>query len=183
MSEAVENDEAAATGAVWMQADGREQELVFAFPFDEELNEAVKQIPRRWFDWRRKHWRVPADPRAAKAVQDLLERFPVLVPEPAVVSWLNHSDRWRALVSVLVHEGEGAFVVRTLFGDPPAELDGATRVTDDRVVMALDGESADLLERLEGAEMDTLARSCARGPGAGAHAPRRRADGGRGRGR
>ncbi|HYI35016.1 MAG TPA: hypothetical protein VEX39_00295, partial [Thermoleophilaceae bacterium] len=60
-------------GRVWMLAErGRERELVFAFAFDEELNDAVKQLPRRWFDWRRKHWRVPADPRAAKEIEELL---------------------------------------------------------------------------------------------------------------
>ena len=71
---------------------GRERELVFAFAFDEDLNEAVKELPRRWFDWRRKHWRVPADPRSAKAVEQLLARFPALQPDAEVLSWLSDSD-------------------------------------------------------------------------------------------
>jgi SWI/SNF-related matrix-associated actin-dependent regulator 1 of chromatin subfamily A len=162
MPEPEETQQAPAGGRVWMMAEGRERELVFDFPFDEELNDAVKELPRRWFDWRRKHWRVPADPRAAKGVEQLLGRFPSLDPDPAVRSWLSDSDRWRALVSVLVHDGEGAFVVRTLSGDQPSALDKATRVTDDRVVLPLTAASAALLERLDGVDMDTLARSCAR---------------------
>ena len=81
-------------GRVWMLSErGRERELVFAFEFDEDLNEAVKELPRRWFDWRRKHWRVPADPRSAQAVQELLGRFPALQPDAEVLSWLSDSDK------------------------------------------------------------------------------------------
>jgi len=162
MPEPVDNEEAVARGRVSMLAGGREQELVFAFPFDEELNQAVKQLPRRWFDWRRKHWRVPADPSAAKAIERVLERFEVLAPDPEVLAWLSDSDRWRALVSVLVHEGEGAFVVRTLSGDPPSDLRGATAVTDDRLVLPLTAAGAAEIGRLDGTDMDSLARTCVR---------------------
>src|SRR4051812_50199124 len=45
------------SGQVWLLADNpREPELVFAFRFNEDLNEAVKELPGRWFDWRRKNW-------------------------------------------------------------------------------------------------------------------------------
>jgi Penicillin binding protein transpeptidase domain len=89
-------------------------ELVFDFPFNEELNEAVKRLPRRWFDWRRKNWRVPADPRLGRAVEELLGRFPELVPAPEVLAWLTDSGRWKALVSVVSRAGRGAFVLRTI---------------------------------------------------------------------
>lgn len=137
----------------------REHELVFAFPFDEELNEAVKSLPARWFDWRRKHWRVPADSRAAKPVEALLERFPELVPAPEVLAWLSDSDRFRGLVSVLVHEGAGAFVLRTLSGDAPADLEGAVAAAGDRLVFPFGIEAARRLARLEGARMDDLAQA------------------------
>ena len=105
---------------VWLRdEDPREgRELVFDFPFDEELNEAVKRLPGRWFDWRRKHWRVPADPRVAKPSAELLARFPELEPTPEVLAWLSESDRWRAVVTVVAHEGAGAFLLRTLVGRP-----------------------------------------------------------------
>ena len=104
-------------GRVWLlDEDPHDRELVFSYGFDEELNAAVKQLPRRWFDWRRKHWRVPADPRIAKEVEELLARFGELQPSPDVLAWLSDSDRWRALVSAVVYEGRGAFALRTLSG-------------------------------------------------------------------
>lgn len=126
MPEPLQTDSASPAGRVWLRDDDpREPELVFDFPFDEELNEALKGLPGRWFDWRRKHWRVPADPRVAGRVQGVLERFPDLVATPEVLGWLSDSDRWRAAASVVSHEGSGAFLVRTLSGEPPAELAGA----------------------------------------------------------
>ncbi len=137
------------------------QELVFDFPFDEELNEAVKELPGRWFDWRRKQWRVPAETAAAKPIQDVLDRFPELTADAEVQAWLSDSDRWRALVSVLMHEGTGAFVVRTLAGEAP-EIEGGTAVTSDRLVFGFDVRNAHRLSHLEGAQMDDLARLCVR---------------------
>ena len=151
-------------GRVWMLAErGREREMVFAFAFDEELNDAVKQLPRRWFDWRRKHWRVPADPRAAKEIEELLARFPTLQADAEVLSWLSDSDRWRGLVSVLAHEGEGAFVVRTLSGDVPEELtDDAIEITPDRHVLPFSRANARLVMQMDGTDLDSLAIGCVR---------------------
>ena len=104
----------------------REPELVFDFRFHEELNEAVKELPGRWFDWRRKQWRVPARPRVAKSIEALLARFPDLVPSPEVLSWLSDSDRWRAVCTVVARDGHGHFLVRTLQGELPDELERAT---------------------------------------------------------
>ena len=163
MSDGPVNETTAVPGRVWMLAENPSQpELVFSFPFDEELNESVKRLPRRWFDWRRKHWRVPADPRVSKAVQRLLERFPELIAAPEVLAWLSDSDRFRAVVSVLIHEGAGAFVLRVLSGDPPDELKDAIEVAQDRLVVPFSEESGALLLRLEGLQLDDLARTSAR---------------------
>ncbi|MDP9135722.1 MAG: SNF2-related protein, partial [Actinomycetota bacterium] len=153
-----------AQGRVWLLAEERaKQELVFAFPFDEDLNEAVKELPGRWFDWRRKHWRVPAEPGSAKAVGDLLEQFPELVVEADVTAWLTDSDRWRALVSVVIHAGAGAFVVRTVSGDPPVTgLEDGVATGEDRLVFPFDRDSAGRLRQLDGARIDDLARACMR---------------------
>jgi len=136
---------------------------VFAFPIDAELNEAVKRLPRRWFDWQRKHWRVPANPLAAKAVAELLARFPELRPDPSVLAWMSDSDRWRALVSVAAREGRGVFVVRTLSGEPPDALPG--EVLDgapDRSLVPFSQENAWELRELDGLDHDDLARTCMR---------------------
>jgi SWI/SNF-related matrix-associated actin-dependent regulator 1 of chromatin subfamily A len=150
-------------GRVWLLDDNpREPEIVFEFPFHEELNEAVKAIPRRWFDWRRKHWRVPAHPRLAKPIETVLARFPELIPSPEVLAWLSDSDRWRALVSVLSYEGSGAFVMRTISGDVPDDLEGAIVTGEGRAVFAFSADNALQLAQAQGAQLDDLASLCAR---------------------
>ena len=117
MPDSIETVGEAPRGRVTLLADNpREPEIVFDFPFDEELNEAVRELPGRWFNWRLKHWRVPADPRLGKLIGGVLERFPALEVSPEVHAWLSDSDRWRALVSVGNHDGAGAFVLRTHLG-------------------------------------------------------------------
>ena len=162
-SDPLQNDPTPASGQVWLLADNpREPELVFDFRFHEELNEAVKELPRRWFDWRRKHWRVPAHPRAAKAVEALLAQFPDLVPSPDVLAWLSDSDRWRAVCTVVARDGRGHFLVRTLQGERPAELEAGTDAGDGRVLFPFGEANAALLQQLEGLRLDDLATVCAR---------------------
>ena len=152
-----------ASGRVWLLDDNpREAELVFDFPFHEDLNEAVKELPRRWFDWRRKHWRVPAHPRVAKLIEELLAQFPDLVPSPEVLAWMSDSDRWRAVCTVVAREGEGLFLVRTLQGERPEELEAGVEAGDGRVLLPFDEDSAALVQQLEGLRLDDLARTCAR---------------------
>ena len=38
----------------------------------------------------------------------------------------------------MIHEDAGAFIVRTLAGEQPEDLPGATAITDDRLVLPLD---------------------------------------------
>jgi SWI/SNF-related matrix-associated actin-dependent regulator 1 of chromatin subfamily A len=164
MQSPVDSEPGPERGRVWLLAEERtKQELVFAFPFDEELNEAVKQLPGRWFDWRRKHWRIPAEPGAAKAVGELIERFPDLDVDPDVVAWLTDSDRWRALVSVVIYEGAGAFVVRTVSGDrPETGLEGGIATGEDRLVFPFDPETAARIPLVDGTRLDDLAQACIR---------------------
>ncbi|MBA3260893.1 MAG: DEAD/DEAH box helicase [Thermoleophilaceae bacterium] len=163
-SEPLTHESEAPQGRVWLRdEDPREgRELVFDFPFDEDFNEAVKRLPKRWFDWRRKHWRVPADPRIGKLVGELLARFPDLKAAPEVITWLNEADRWRAAVTVVPHEGAGAFLLRTLAGDPPASVDGAIPAGEGKLLLPFGTAGARRLQRLEGVHLDDLARTCAR---------------------
>ncbi len=146
-------------GEVWLREEGtREAELVFSFPIDDELNDAVKQIPGRWFDWHRKHWRVPADPRNGPAVTSILARFPQLEPREDVLAWLSDSGKWRGLVSLTARDGEGFFVIRTMSGERPEELDGARRTDSGLDLLPLDAESVQRLRDAEGTQFDDLAR-------------------------
>jgi SWI/SNF-related matrix-associated actin-dependent regulator of chromatin subfamily A-like protein 1 len=160
--EPASTDPAPASGQVSLLLENpRKPEVVFAFPFHEELNDAVKELPGRWFDWRRKEWRVPAHPNASKAIQLLLERFPGLSATADVLAWLTDSDRWRALVSAGTSEGRGAFILRTLSGDPPEELAGGLDAGEGRMVFPFSAENAVLLTSVDGAQLDDLARTCA----------------------
>ena len=151
-----------ARGRVWLAADNpREPELVFEHPYDEELNEALRGLPGRWFNWRHKHWRVPADPRLARSVETVLARFPTLDAEPQVLAWLDDSGSWRALATAVAHEGSGAFMLRTLSGEAPEDLAGAVRVGDDRLRLPFNQRSARLLLSLKAAQLDDLARTSA----------------------
>ena len=147
------------SGEVWLREAGtRDAELVFAFPIDGELNDAVKQLPGRWFDWHRKHWRVPADPRNGPAVTSILARFPQLVPREDVLAWLSDSGKWRGLVSLTVRDGAGFFVVRTMSGERPEELDGVRRTDSGLDLLPLDADGARRLREAGGAQLDDLAR-------------------------
>jgi len=146
-------------GEVWLREAGtRDAELVFAFPIDKELNYAVKQLPGRWFDWQRKHWRVPADPRNGPAVTSILARFPRLAPRPDVLAWLSDSGRWRGLASLTARDGSGFFVIRTMSGERPEELDGARRTESGLDLLPLDADGARRVRDVGGAQLDDLAR-------------------------
>jgi SWI/SNF-related matrix-associated actin-dependent regulator of chromatin subfamily A-like protein 1 len=162
MSDSVESTSTPISGRVFVLADNpRDPEIVFSFPINDELNDAVRELPGRWFDWRRKNWRVPAHPRLAKPVEGVLARFPELVPSREVLDWLSDSARWRALVTVHQDEhGSGAFVLRTLTGDPPDELKGANAAGESQLELPFSADNAELLTRLERAELDDLARAC-----------------------
>ena len=162
MSDSPQNASTRVSGRVFVLADNpRDPEIVFSFPIDDELNDAVRQLPGRWFDWRRKNWRVPAEPRLAKPVQEVLARFPELIPSPEVLDWLSDAGRWRAVVTAHQDEnGAGIFLMRTLSGDPPEELEGATAVGENRLQLPLTAESAELLTSLERVQLDDLARGC-----------------------
>jgi SWI/SNF-related matrix-associated actin-dependent regulator 1 of chromatin subfamily A len=162
-SDPIQHEPEPVAGQVWLLADNpREPELVFDFRFNEDLNEAVKELPRRWFDWRRKHWRVPAHPRVAKPVEALLARFPDLVPSPDVLAWLSDSDRWRAVGTVVARDARGHFLVRTLQGERPEELERGTDAGDGRTLFHFSEENAELLKQLDGLRLDDLALACAR---------------------
>jgi len=141
--------------------DSREREIVFSFRAAEELNAAVRELPGRWFDWRRKNWRVPAHPRLAKPVAEVLTRFPELSPSGEVLDWLDDASRWRAVVTAHQDEhGSGVFLVRTLSGDPPASLRSAAVAGEGHWELPFSAANATLLGRLERTELDDLARAC-----------------------
>ena len=76
-----------------------------------------------------------------------------------MLAWLSDSDRWRAVCTVVARDGRGHFLVRTLQGERPEELDRGTDAGDGRTLFPFSAENAD-------------ARQAARRPAA--RRPRRR---------
>jgi hypothetical protein len=97
--------------------------VVFAFPYDARLVDAMRAIPGRRFDWEARQWIVPQHEVTAIHVADVLRRWPQLVAADEVRAWLaGMPARWIGRVDVRKVAGAGEFVVRTVAGELPAAL-------------------------------------------------------------
>src|ERR1035437_10918580 len=82
--------------------------VVLAVTYDVHLVEQVRTIPHRRFDWDTREWSAPADDWAGMKVAELLERYPELTAEPAVVEWLSGVEgRWIGYGRTTRHDGCG----------------------------------------------------------------------------
>ena len=143
--------------------------MVFRFPFDEELNAAVRLLPGRRFDWETREWSVPCVPRAAAAVAELLARFPALVATPGAAAFLEDAARWYAIAAAW-DEGYGPLLaIRPVGGTRPTWL--AEREHEERdgwLLLDLDAELARLVGAADGVELDEVAAAAVRAELAGA---------------
>jgi len=64
--------------------------------------------------------------------------------------------------TVVARDGRGHFLVRTLQGETPDELEAGTDAGDGRVLFPFSAANATLLRHLEGVRLDDLAMACAR---------------------
>jgi superfamily II DNA or RNA helicase len=161
--------EAAAAAHVRLGADRRGAlACVFRFPFDEDLNAAVKRIPGRRFEWDVREWTVPCDAAVAREVAALLSRFPHVVPAPAVLEWLAEISRWRAHGAAW-DTGDGPVIaVRSRGGTPPpALLADCREERDGWMVLPLDVDVARRVTEAEGLELDAVAAAAVRAVMAG----------------
>src|SRR4051812_38960320 len=137
--------------------------VVFAFPYDAHLVNAMRAIPGRRFDWVEREWVVPRHEATAVYVADVLARWPALVASEEVQAWLGESPlRWLGRATTRKHDGAGQFVVRTVAGEMPDEIrelatDGAER----DVILPFSAEAADALLEEDGARLDGRATGCA----------------------
>src|SRR5207249_4882907 len=58
--------------------------VVFAFPYDAALVDAMRAIPGRRFDWDAREWSVPRHDTTAAYVADVLARWPALTVDEEV---------------------------------------------------------------------------------------------------
>ncbi|WP_319954300.1 DEAD/DEAH box helicase [Patulibacter brassicae] len=87
------------------------------------MNDAVRRIPGRYFDWGAKRWRAPLSPRAAGIVKRLLEdREAGLRPDARAAEWLAGLAGWQGEVRVLETDDGPRLAVASVYGRPPAGL-------------------------------------------------------------
>ncbi|MEA2479888.1 MAG: hypothetical protein QOJ07_1810, partial [Thermoleophilaceae bacterium] len=66
----------------------------FSFPFNDDLNSAVKGLPGRVFDWERRVWLIPIDQPVAQDLSAILARHRWLSVSPELAGWLRAVDGW-----------------------------------------------------------------------------------------
>jgi SWI/SNF-related matrix-associated actin-dependent regulator of chromatin subfamily A-like protein 1 len=141
---------------VWMQ----DEQLVFGFPFDEELTAAIKRLPKRRFDSAARVWTIPATRESAVAVAQLLDDHPWLEVSEDVIGWLDaQAILWSGLATVVEAGGAPHLALYTLYGEPPAELLAAAVEDDgqDPLLLCADANAAVLLDGRDGLQLDAPA--------------------------
>jgi superfamily II DNA or RNA helicase len=136
------------------------ESVVFAFPYRAEIVDAVRAIPGRRFDWDAKEWWAPQADATAPYVKGLLERFPSLLAADEVHAWLAEAvTGWVGRVGATRLDGRGAFVLETISGELPEELEWTER--GGRCWVPFSQAAADTLLELRGARLDQRALRCA----------------------
>ncbi len=144
-------------------------ELVLDVPRD--LNDVVRTIPGRYFDWGNHVWRAPLGVPAAITVKQLLDRpDTALFPDAEVSDWLRTLDRWHGEARVIELPAGPRLAVVTVLGEPPQRLReastrlepaeaeravGATSAVVD--VLPFDADGVAVLDATDGLVVDTSA--------------------------
>lgn len=142
-------------------------ELVLDVP--RSLNDVVRTIPGRYFDWGNHVWRAPLSVQAAITVKQLLDHPDArLYPDGDAAVWLRTLDRWHGEARVVELPAGPRLAVVTLLGEPPQRLrDAAERLAPDvaeratgvanAVVDALpfDADGVAVLDATDGLVVDT----------------------------
>jgi hypothetical protein len=156
--------------------DAGEPVVVFAFPYDRRLVDAMRGIPGRRFDWVDREWIVPQHDLTAVYVADVLARWPSLVAADGVHRWLASAPSgWLGRVAVRKVADAGEFTVHTLAGTLPDDIAAhATPLGEDgrEFVLPFTQEAADALLEEQGARLDKPALGCATRLQVGVRPPR-----------
>jgi hypothetical protein len=134
------------------------------------MNDDVRSIPGRYFDWSNHVWRAPLSVHAAIVARRLLDDPRAgLFPDEHVSAWLGGMSRWHGETTVVELDDGPRLAVVTLLGEPPSRLtDHAERMSPKAVAAALgidsravdllpfDTGGVELLDRVDGLVVDTL---------------------------
>jgi superfamily II DNA or RNA helicase len=135
--------------------------VVLAFPYERDLVELVKTIPRRRFDWDKREWWAPADDWAGIKVAEALERYPELTADGEVLDWLAGVERrWIGYVRTIRHDGRGWWVLDSRGGRLPEALRAGALEHEGKLLVPLSEEAARALRELTSARLDIAAERC-----------------------
>ncbi|WP_022929657.1 DEAD/DEAH box helicase [Patulibacter americanus] len=151
-----------------METRDRVPELVLDVP--RWMNDDVRSIPGRYFDWSNHVWRAPLSVHAAIVARRLLDHPKGgLFPDGQVAQWLGGMNRWHGEATVLELDDGPRLAVVTLLGDPPARLTDVSEPLDPELgerltglasrridLLPFDAEGVWLLDRVDGIVVDTL---------------------------
>jgi SNF2 family DNA or RNA helicase len=136
--------------------------VVFAFPYQPDIVDAMRGIPGRRFDWQTKEWWAPRADAVAPYIRGVLERHPSLSVAPDVEHWLAGAvTGWVGRVSAQRRDGRGNFVLETIAGELDAELAEHAQELGGRLWLPFDAAVADALLELKAARLDPRALRCA----------------------
>ena len=138
------------------------ESVVFAFPYRREVVDAVRAIPGRRFDWEAKEWWALQADQTAPYVKGVIERHPWLKVAPDVERWLAQATvGWVGRVGAGKRLGAGRFVLETIAGELPEELDPLAESAGGRLWLPFTAEVAEALGELTGSRFDERALRCA----------------------
>jgi superfamily II DNA or RNA helicase len=136
--------------------------VVLSFPYDRTLVDLVRSIPHRRFDWDTREWSAPAGDWAAMKVIEALERYPELMPSPAVREWLSEvRQRWIGSVATARHDDRGWFHLRTLAGPVPEPLLRTAVQHDGKLLVPLTADAVEVLREQRSARLEPGAERAA----------------------
>ena len=138
------------------------ESVVFAFPYQREIVDAVRAIPGRRFDWDRKEWWALQADGTAPYVKGVIERHPSLNVAPDVQAWLAEAATgWVGRVGAGKLHGAGRFVLETIAGELPDELAAVADERGGRLWLPFTAEVAEALSEMRGARFDERGLRCA----------------------
>ena len=136
--------------------------VVFAFPYQPDIVDAMRGIPGRRFDWQTKEWWAPRADVVAPYVKGVIERHSALSVAPEVDQWLAQAvSGWVGRVTAQRQDGRGHFVLDTIAGELEPELESLADARGGRLWLPFTEAVADALLELRGARLDPRALRCA----------------------
>ncbi len=135
--------------------------VVFAFPYQPDVVDAVRAVPGRRFDWEAREWWAPRADATAPYVKGVLERHASLTVAPDVAAWLERAvTGWVGRVSAGRVDGAGAFLLDRIAGELDGVLAERGAERGSRTVVAFSPEAARAIDELTGARPDPRAARC-----------------------